>query len=368
MLACFNQNHLKMTIKIYFLHGNDSFTRKRRKLALLKEISERIGSNRISKFNLDSVDFSKVENQLRQKLIGSSLFAEKEIVSVNLLAETLNRRSAISSHSSVKDNQIFYKQLEKFWKINLPQLAEHIYLIIEAPKKWLVSSYLIKNFSQSSESQVEVFQLPPVKKKWDKKNNLLDFARKLAKEKGLILDWAILNQLVEKSEGDLWFLASAIDQIDLFSRSRAGKIQPEEIEAMLNLGEEKNIFMLFDAMGEGDKRKVFTLLYEIGHRNSLIPEKEIPAILGFVSLMARQLKQMLAVKEGASQSEAQKDWGLSPFFYNKVRLHASFFSLDFLKKAFLELVKVQENAKRGLYSPLWLVDFFVIYLIYPISK
>jgi len=328
--------------RIFLLHGNNSFFRKKKKRAIIQSWMKDKASRLVTSFYLEAESQKEKEERGRigQKINVTPFFVEKE-----LLIITLGPKKSL--------------ELEKFVAGLLNRLPSPIDLIIEAEYHLLVSSSLLKEALKQSGCQVIDFKLPP------RKNRLAFDAevRTWIKEQELNLDWPVVNQLINSSQHNFWFVFTALEQAAALQKRFPGKNISSRAVELWNLDEDKSIFWLFDAIGRGEKAKALDLLYSINSRNIFRSGEDVKSVLGFSTLMARQLRQMIAVKEGISQKIAQTEWQVPPFAFNKLRYQAACFSLDFLGEAFLRLVKLQQNAKRGLASPLWLLNFFVLYLI-----
>jgi len=333
-------------MNIILLHGNHSFARKRVKGGIIAKLTENknvgVSSFSVSPgLNPNNIVFQ----QIHQRLTEESLFAQNEVVAVNLLPENKTTRGK-------------YNADVKFFLPLLPKISASITLIVDVPAELPKSSALLTEIKRLK-GDIQLFQLPPVKDK----SALYAEAKKFLAEEKVVIDGYLVQKLIDNSKGDWWYVLSALEQAVLLSRSKDVRISAEEIGSLWDLQEEQNIFRLFDAIGNGDKAMALKLLYESNSKISLRSGKDVESALGLVSLLARQIKQLIAIKGNLTSIEAQKDWQIPVFAFSKLKHQASYFSLMHLSEAYERLTELQEKAKRGLYSPLSLIEFFILYLI-----
>ena len=334
-------------MNIILLHGNHSFARKRAKRDIVAKLTKNNKIVSVSSFSVSPGLNPKniVFQQILQRLTEDSLFAQNEIVAVNLLPKNKPTRGK-------------YNADVKFLLPLLSKIPANITLIVDASAELSKSSELLTEIKKLK-GDVQLFKLPPVKDK----SALYAEVKKFLTEEKVIIDGYLVQKLIDDSRGDWWYVISALEQAVLLSRSRDTRISAEEISSLWDLQEEQSIFRLFDAIGNGDKVAALKLLYESNSKGSLKTGTDVERALGLISLLARQIKQLVAVKGNLTSAEAQKDWQIPVFAFSKLKHQASYFSLVHLSEAYEKLAELQEKAKRGLYSPLSLVEFFILYLI-----
>jgi DNA polymerase III delta subunit len=333
-------------MSITLLHGNHSFTRKIAKNKIIQNYRLSKSEN-ISFIKINETANSESQNQLKQKLTTGSLFTQEELVVVTFL-------DAAKTSRKKKINFATFDSIVPF----LASVSEDITLLLDVPVKLPVAGKLLKTIKKIG-GEIRLFELTAAKGKDAVRTAIREF---LAQEK-ISIDWYLLNQLVDFSQGDWWYVFSALDQAALLLKSLDKKQDDDQVAKLWDIPEEQSIFRLFDAIGNGDQAGAFSLLYEKMGKDKTKTGTDVESVLGFTSLMARQLRQMLAVKEGISQQEAQREWFVPGFAYGKLKFQAANFSEELLKEAYWKLTEIQEKAKSGLLSPLSLIDFFVIYLI-----
>jgi len=339
-------------MNLYLLHGNHSFARKKAKENIVKNLSEETEQNItyfIVPFGVGQSN--SIFPKIRQKLIGESLFAQKEMVVVDSL---------------VPEKSVSVEFITPF----LPRLSPNISLVLNIALELPKDSELLKTVRKLG-GDVQLFKLSPAKDK----SALLAEAKIFLARENVPLDSYLIQKLIDAGGGDWWYVFSALEQVVLLYHARVVKTPAYQsvrqnyaslqgdISELLDIQEEKSIFRLFDAIGRGEKARAFNILYENSARSDLKSGKEMETTLGFVTLMARHIRQMIAIKGGVSSEDAQKIWRVPIFVFSKLKYQASFFNSEFLGLAYEKLVDLQEKAKSGLYSPLSLVDFFVFYMI-----
>lgn len=148
----------------------------------------------------------------------------------------------------------------------------------------------------------------------------------------------VLDSLKELSESGNIFvvLEEKIDKKTLTKISKHSEKVQEFTE--LKIKEEKsfNIFLLSDAIGERNKKKLWTL-YIKGKMNN-ISDEEMHGILFW------SCKSMLL----AQCSDTAKEAGLNPFVFKKNERFAKNYSEDDLKKLSSRLVNLYHDARRGI--------------------
>jgi len=334
-------------MNIYLLHGGHSFARKRAKRDIVDKYAAQGAS--VNSFTVPAEAGVKnpVFEVIRRKLTGQSLFAQQEAVAVNFLAPEKTgpgRRAAWPVPTA--------EPIIPF----LARIPSNVTLILDVPVDLPQSADLLKAVKKLA-GDIRPFKLPPLKDK----SAILGEAKKFLAEENVQLDNYLVQRLVESTQGDWWYVFSALEQAVLLNRS--GEPPTENLLKLWDLQEDQNIFRLFDAIGQGNKASALSLLYENGVKAGLKSGGEVEQTLGFVSLMARQLRQLIAAKSGLDAAAAQKDWQIPFFAWPKLKQQATHFSTEFLAQAYGKLAELQEKAKRGLYSPLPLIDFYVLYLI-----
>lgn len=312
--------------------------RKKAKEKIIRNYLEKDG-NKVSYLNLGGSKSVENQNRLKQKLTTGSLFSENELIAVSLADKIDN---AVTAY--------------------LSDIPVNITLLLEAPMKLPSSGPLIKSVKKLG-GEIQLFEIAVA----GNKEALRTAVRNFLIRNKIEIDAGLINRLIEQGRGDWWFVFTALEQAVLLIRSRVethcnASLQ-KDIAELFNLPEEKNIFRLFDAIGNGNQAEAFSLLYANTDRDRKKADTDVETVLGFTSLMARQLRQMLAVKEGMSLPEAQKIFQVPGFAYEKLKRQVTGFDTTLLVNAYQKLVEIQEKAKSGLWSPLSLVDFYVIYLV-----
>jgi len=334
-------------MNIYLLHGGNSFARKHAKKNLIDHLRESGASLTAFHVPPGADEKNPVFDALRLKLSGSSLFGGNEIVAASFLAQDKPARGRSRQDGGIKTDPILP------W---LKLAPSNINLIIEIAAELPKSSPLLKAV-EKLHGETQLFKMPPQKSR----DALVQAARAYLAQEKLAIDPYLLTRLIEAGQGDWWFVFTALEQAVLLSQG--GKMRPDDLLKIWNLSEDQNIFKLFDAIGSGNKAGALTLLFENNIQKGKQSLQEVERALGLISLMARQLRQLIAVKSLRDSAGLQKDWQIPFFALPKLKQQAACFSLEFLTQAFEKLAELQEKAKRGLYSPLPLLDFYVLYLI-----
>jgi len=268
-------------------------------------------------------------------LTTGSLFGEKELVIARL-------------EESLSETIISF----------LSNLSPNLSLLLELPVKLPSANPLLKTIKKL-DGEIRLFEMTAAQSQ----EALKVAGREYLLQEKIELSGYLLNKLIDYSQGNWWLVFTALDQAILLTKNRGEKLSDEQLAELWDIPEEQSIFRLFDAIGRGDQTGAISLLYDKLGKDRSKTAEEVESVLGFTNLMARQLRQLIAVKGGIGLKEAEKEWSIPGFAYGKLKNQAISFSEGLLKNAFWKLTDIQQKAKSGLYSPLMLVDFFVIHLI-----
>jgi len=333
-----------MKNKVVLIYGNHDFLRSTAKQKFLNSLKEK-NNLTVTKFYLNSDPNKEVESAIKQKLLNSSLFATDEAIVLKLLPKE-DRKQKLS-----------LKIWDEFISECIPQIPENITLLIDVTYKVAKSSKVYKMVSEIN-GIIKEYHL----KENEKIFKLRDFINSFLRKEEIKIDRILIDKLISTSQGNWWYVFNALEQAAIYLNSQKKKEDNEGIEKLWSEIQEKNVWHILDSVVKGEKTKVFNLLYELLQEENR-GLTEVEATLGFISLLARQLRQLLALKENTPSKEAFTDWRVQYFMYDKTKYQAGKFSDKFLAESFLKIADTQEKIKSGQYSPLSIVDFFLFYFM-----
>lgn len=339
-----------MTEEIIFLTGEDSFFRRKEKKNLLENRKKIDPKAKLSFFTLDqALKFKETRNALEQKTKSQSLFSEKEIVFIKVKKPEGKKNARIK-----KEDLIF---AEDFLVSICQKKPSSLSLVIELEYSPDKKSVLFERLEKQKSITFLNFPLSSGNQKFSLEKYIQDFFRK----ENLSLNQNLVKKILIQKESGLWEVSNALEQLKLLSASK--KIRDEDLFLLWDVKEEETIFAFLDAALRKDQKKAFSLLYRIIAENTLKFGDEKKAILGLISLLRKQIKQLLAFKEGISPEEAFKKWRVPTFAFSKIKFQSSLFEEKFLIQIFSQLISVTEKVKSGQNSPLPLLDFLVLRII-----
>ncbi len=162
---------------------------------------------------------------------------------------------------------------------------------------------------------------------------------------GMEADTDAIRKLIESSTDSpdySWKLIQEINKLANYVTS--GKVTAADVQAMVTVETEQQIFPILDSLGERNQIKAFTLLY----RN--ISAGMDPWYI--FSMVAYQFRNLLTLKslskEALPLAEIIKKSGLNPYVARKTFDQAKHFELDELKHKFSHLADIEIATKNGL--------------------
>lgn len=276
---------------IIFLYGEDSY-------GISQKLNELLNRYRIKNpigLNFTSLNF--LENSLedlKDNLINTSLIPEKKLIILKNIekSDSLKLLDLIKSHNlSIREDVILIAVSFRDFKNKLFE-------------------YLIKKPNQSQ-------NFKPLKY-YEFKNWARNFFNSFNTE----ITGEALEFLLSKCGSDKWRLDSEIKKITCFNAN--GLINRHQIEDLILVNNNHNIFELTDALANKNKKQALKALYKILENGEKPTE-----ILG---MMAWQIRNIIQFKLDS------KSLKLHPFVLGKIKESASLFSIEELKVGLLKII------------------------------
>ena len=163
-----------------------------------------------------------------------------------------------------------------------------------------------------------------------------------------------LRMFLALTEGDMTRMISELEKLATFKST--GVIGREDIDMLLSLPEEQNIFQALDALGRGDRKQaLFLFRKESSHAEGVFP---------VLSMCAWQVRRLLLVREAYDRgirrpSDVAAATKLPPFTVQKAMATIESFSLSRLKHGLALLSDIDTAFKQGKADPEVSLDLFV---------
>jgi DNA polymerase-3 subunit delta len=166
------------------------------------------------------------------------------------------------------------------------------------------------------------------------------WVRAEAQARGVKLDPAAINRLVDTVGDDLSRLAIALEQLTLFVGGRG--VTSADVDELVADTRERSVFELTDAIGAADRVRALAAV------TALCDQRE--SAVGVVVMLARHVRQLAALHGLRRQQVPRSDWarvlGVPPFIVDKLVAQAKSFRPDALATA-TRLLAEADRALKG---------------------
>lgn len=136
---------------------------------------------------------------------------------------------------------------------------------------------------------------------------------------------------------------------------RAEEISMDDVDGILAVNPENNVFAMLDAIGRNRKDEAFRLLH-----NLLVSGMPV---FNLLRMITNQLELMLSVKEmkeeGMSMTDMQKHLGIHQFRVKKALGASGHFSMEDLRRSLSAAYDVDMNIKTGLFEGNLALEYFI---------
>ena len=167
--------------------------------------------------------------------------------------------------------------------------------------------------------------------------------QRVSEEGGSITSDAV-SLLAELIGGNLWTMNNEITKLLLYTRGRT--IAEEDVRQLVSYAQEANIFVLVDAVVEGQVQKAQLTLYR------LYQEGDSPThILAMITRQFRLIAQARELGSGLSRQQIQDKLGLtSNYALDKTLSQAKLYDFEHIRRAYDKLLEADLAIKTGKYS------------------
>jgi DNA polymerase-3 subunit delta len=312
-------------------------------------------------------------------LFGPDEFSLRE--ELERIKEGLGDRESLASNTTIfEGKQVGFNQLMDAC-VALPFLGTHRLIIVEGLLARFEGDRAGLNKGEWGEFGVKIGDIPPstalvlVDRQLKKGNALLKGLAPLAsvKEftllKGAALEGWIRGRIKEGKGtistdavrmlaslvGDnLWVLASEIEKLLLYTMGR--RIEAGDVEEVVSYAREANVFVMVDALIEGQAARAAPLLHQLLQEGDTAPY--------LLVMITRQLRLLVQAKElslqGYSSAGVKDRLGLaSDYVLNKALKQGRSYSMERLEQVYRKLLETDLSIKRGLWKSDLALDLLV---------
>jgi len=166
---------------------------------------------------------------------------------------------------------------------------------------------------------------------------------RVTKESSTITPQAV-NLLAELIGGNLWVMDSEIAKLLLYTQGRP--IDGEDVRQLVSYAQEANIFILVDAVLEGQTRTAQSMLHRL-YQEGASPNY----ILTMISRQFRLVALASGLSSGLSRQELQDELGLtSSYALERTLSQAKLYDFESIKQAYNKLLEMDLAVKTGKYD------------------
>jgi DNA polymerase-3 subunit delta len=306
---------------IVFLYGKDTY----RSFEKLQEI---INQHKNKYGNSLNIEFFDEKSSLKELLDCSkqfSMFTNKRLVIIN------GGFSVWSENKEFAKNIDKLKDSEDVFVFREEELLKSKIKIIEKKKE--KGKVMLQEFSVLS------------------KEKLFNWTKNIFIKNGTEIDNDAVSHITKIGGDNLWRIKSESEKLSLYKK----KITKKDAEFLVKTDISANIFNTIDAIGEKNKEKALSLIYD--HL-----EKEDHPLYIF-SMIVFQFRNLITVKDlkerNVEYNEAKKRSGLHPFVFQKSYKQSEKFTFQELKDLYKKLFKLDLKSKTGQIEPTTALHLFI---------
>ena len=149
--------------------------------------------------------------------------------------------------------------------------------------------------------------------------------------------------LIELAGSNLWTMNNEIQKLLLYVHGR--DINEKDVADLADYSRETNIFVLVDAIVEGNSREAHRMLYQMHREGS-----SSAYILSMITRQFRLIALAHDLKPGLPKWQIQSKLGLVGYPLDKTLKQARSYDLEHIRKAYSELLQTDLAIKRGKYG------------------
>jgi DNA polymerase-3 subunit delta len=191
---------------------------------------------------------------------------------------------------------------------------------------------------------------------------LPDFVRGEARARGVQIDAAAVQLIVDEIGADLGQLSDAVERLTLFIGTKGHKsIGPEDVETVVATTRQRNVFELANAVGEGARPRALAVL------SSMLDARE--SGVRIVAMLSRHVRQLWITQELLARTgdkfEIAQALGIPPFFVDDIIKQARRLDRARLGRMHAALYLADKNLKSSRLDDARLLEALVLELTRP---
>ena len=320
--------------RFYIFHGEDEFTQKE----TLADLKEKMGGDpSMVELNTSVMDGATVQlGEVMHACNSLPFLSDKRLVIVSGLLERLSGRENAADRETLLDF--------------LTRLAPTTRLIFMERKRLSAQSPFIRLASNSPLGYIKAFGVL-------KGRELEQWIEERVQDGGGRIEPEAMDMLAIGVGDDLRLLNLEIDKLLSFTGLER-PIGPADVEALVPMVSQSNIFELVDAIGQQRSQKAAALLH-----NSLAAGAD-PGYL--FAMIVRQFRLLIQVREkldeGVRPSEMGRVVGIHSFVATKMSQQAAFLPLERLEQIYRQLLDTDVAIKTGRLDAAAALDLLVVEL------
>lgn len=166
-----------------------------------------------------------------------------------------------------------------------------------------------------------------------------------------------VDMLLKRAGTSLGSLSAEIEKLSLFAGS-GGTVRSGDVEQLVAIGTEQSVFVLVEHIANLKLQQALSVFYD------LLKQREEP--IKIVSLIARQFRIMLQVKEMSGQNYSQQQMagqlGLHPYAVKIASEQAKRFEAARLRGILASIAKLDHEIKTGAVDKVFGLEMFLLKL------
>jgi len=307
---------------ILFFYGTNTYAARSK----LKQLKDQYIAKNGNDFGLDQIDGERIKLQeLMQQIQSVPFLATSRLI----IVENLGKNKTVTEQ--ILD-----------WLNEVPESSIVVFYDPEVDKR----SKYFKTLSKLPKAAEFKPLAPPQLMRW-----IEDEVARL----GSTIDRSATQELLNRCGDDQWRLSGEITKLATYS----DKIMKSDVEILVEVSEEQNVFAFLDAVMAGDLRDSLIMLEKLqatGQNEMYI-----------LTMLLWQLRQVLLAKfSGTTNSgELAKKAGMSPYAAGKAITLARKIDEERLKDMYTACVDCEYGIKTGKAQPEELIEGLVIRLCQP---
>ncbi|MCQ4086174.1 DNA polymerase III subunit delta [Saccharibacillus sp. JS10] len=188
-------------------------------------------------------------------------------------------------------------------------------------------------------------------------NELLGWITKQFGNHSVSIGSSAVEMLLKRAGTSLAGLSVEIEKLSLFA-GNGGSIEPSDVEKLVSIGTEQSVFVLVEHIANLKLQQAMAIFYD------LLKQREEP--IKIVSLIARQFRIMLQVKEMSGQNYSQQQMagqlGLHPYAVKIASEQAKRFESNRLRHILASIAKLDHEIKTGAVDKVFGLEMFLLRL------